>query len=696
MNMESPFYRIRIIPHTLYFKQPAGTSRGVYHERKVWYVIINSPYDASVIGVGECAPLPGLSCDAMDDKNYYAILRTFCNHLEQTGVLDYDELRSYPSMLFGLETALLSVKASQKKSPFCLYDNNFTRGKDSIPTNGLIWMGNFEQMQHRLDEKLAQGFQCIKIKIGAIDFDLELDLLTKLRNRYSKEVVELRVDANGAFTYDEAFQKLDRLSRYDIHSIEQPIAAGQWERMANLCSKTPLPIALDEELIGINHLSDKVNLLETIHPQYIILKPSLHGGLKGAEEWIREARTLSIPFWVTSALESNIGLNALSQWCYEVISHDRSQYNLSSVRFQGLGTGLLYHNNFSKTSLSLEGQELWFVSKKHREFEKKVSAFRKQWEDESVSIEVNTSGSTGVPKVISVEKQKMRDSAIRTCHFLKLAKGDTALLCLPVDFIAGKMMLVRAAQWSLQLIYSAPSSRPFEHLYTSPIFVAMTPMQVYETLRFSRERRLLRGVKHLIIGGGYLSEDLENSLRDFPHAVWSTYGMTETLSHIAMRRVSGPNAKKAYTPLPGVSVSLDADSCLVIEDKVLATGSLKTNDIALIHDDGSFVILGRKDNVICTGGLKFQIEDIERKLSVLPFPFHITSLPDEKYGELVTLLYVSPHHPDEVKCQCRSILSGPECPKRYFRVSELPFTETSKPARKAIKELALQLASEIN
>ena len=314
----------------LHFKQPAGTSRGVYTTRKIWLIHLS---DGTREGIGECAPLPDLSCDALPDEVYESKLNSFCLHLCQTGDIDVDALRPYPSMLFGLETALLNLQHGDQ-----LFDTPFSRGEEGIPINGLVWMGRYDEMLQRMEEKLEKGFRCVKLKIGAIDFEQELDLVKRIRDRFSFHEVELRLDANGAFKFEEALYKLELLSQYAIHSIEQPIRQGQWAYMAELCRESPLPIALDEELIGVNDPEMKGHLLNVIKPRYIILKPSLHGGMEGCREWIAAAKERGIGSWITSALESNIGLNAIAQFASDVYGpHIRMP--------QGLGTGQLFTDN---------------------------------------------------------------------------------------------------------------------------------------------------------------------------------------------------------------------------------------------------------------------------------------------------------------------------------------------------------------
>ena len=327
----------------LHFKQPAGTSRGVYTTRKSWFVHLS---DGECEGVGECAPLPDLSCDAI--PNYGEVLQGFCDDVCRTGQIDYEALRPYPSMLFGLETAMLDLRRQERG---VLFDTAFTRGEVGIKINGLVWMGSYEEMLQRMEEKLEKGFDCVKLKIGAIDFDQELDLIKRIRQRFSFHDVELRLDANGAFPYEEALYKLELLSQYAIHSIEQPIRQGQWAYMAELCRESPLPIALDEELIGVNDPEMKAHMLSIIKPRYIVLKPSLHGGMQGCREWIAAANELGIGSWITSALESNVGLNAIAQFASDVYGDD--------IRMpQGLGTGQLFTDNIPMP-LEIRGERLW-------------------------------------------------------------------------------------------------------------------------------------------------------------------------------------------------------------------------------------------------------------------------------------------------------------------------------------------------
>ena len=332
---------VAVFPRTLAFKQPAGTSRGVYHERRVWYVVVNDGYG---IGIGECAPLHDLSADYTPD--YEDTLRRACNHLQQTGEVDAAGLERCPSVLFGLETAMLSLAAGGSR----LGDTPFSRGECGIEINGLIWMGDYDTMLARIDDKLQAGCRCMKVKIGAIDFAAEVDLLRHIREAFPASRLELRVDANGGFSVDEVRGKLDVLARFDLHSIEQPIRAGQWAEMGSLAADSPVPVALDEELIGVYGRDNVARMLDATRPAYIVVKPTLHGGMTYGARWIDEARSRGIGWWITSALETNVGLNAIAHWCAA----------RQTTMPQGLGTGQLFTDNVD-AGIEMRDGRLWFV-----------------------------------------------------------------------------------------------------------------------------------------------------------------------------------------------------------------------------------------------------------------------------------------------------------------------------------------------
>lgn len=314
--------------YSLNFKQPSGTSRGILKTKETWFIKLESEGN---IGIGECGMFKGLSVD--DRPDFEDKLQWVCNTINKGFEYLFSELIEFPSIQFGLEMAYKSLESATK---FDLFPSEFTQGKVAIPINGLIWMGSEAFMKQQIKDKIEQGFNCIKMKIGAIDFQTEVDLLKSIRKEFTSKDIELRVDANGAFSSSDALNKLKVLSDLDLHSIEQPIKQGQIEEMSKLCEITPLPIALDEELIGVFSLADKEKLINTIQPQYIILKPSLVGGFKGSDEWIKIAEKANIGWWITSALESNVGLNAIAQ--YTSTKHNHLP--------QGLGTGSLFTNNF--------------------------------------------------------------------------------------------------------------------------------------------------------------------------------------------------------------------------------------------------------------------------------------------------------------------------------------------------------------
>lgn len=327
--------------YILNFKRPSGTSRGVMTEKETFFLILEKDGKK---GIGECGLLRGLSVD--DRPDYEAKLQWVCDNIHLGENTLWENLPEFPSIQFGVETAFRSLEA---ENPFLLFPSAFTATEKSIAINGLVWMGNPEFMQEQIEEKLASGFQCIKLKIGALDFEKELELLRFIRMKYSENVVEIRVDANGSFSSESALDKINQLSEFKIHSIEQPIAKGQHDSMAVLTKSSPIPVALDEELTDVFSLAEKERILQEIKPQYIVLKPSLVGGFRGCSEWISMAEKHGVGWWITSALESNIGLNAIAQWTY-------LQDNPMP---QGLGTGALYTNNFD-CPLRVSGGQLWY------------------------------------------------------------------------------------------------------------------------------------------------------------------------------------------------------------------------------------------------------------------------------------------------------------------------------------------------
>ncbi len=333
--------------YAFYFKQPGGTSRGILTSKDSWFIVIYDDQYLEFKGIGECGIIKGLSID--DRPDFELKLQQVCNEIDNWQFFLEEGLFDYPSIRFGLEMAIKDIAEDSSR---ILFRSEFTDGKASIPINGLVWMGDFDTMRSRIIEKIELGFSCIKLKVGAIDFNDEIKLLGLIRKEFSDKDIELRLDANGAFNPDQALEKLKKLSEFNIHSIEQPIKQKQWIKMGELCIKSPIPIALDEELIGLYNGEEINNMLDTIAPQYIILKPGLIGGWSQSSVFIREAENRNIGWWVTSALEGNVGLNAIAQWTY----------TLGNEMPQGLGTGQLFTNNFS-SPLEIKKASLFFNQK---------------------------------------------------------------------------------------------------------------------------------------------------------------------------------------------------------------------------------------------------------------------------------------------------------------------------------------------
>lgn len=330
--------------YILDFKKPSGTSRGVLTQKETWFLVLQNDEKK---GIGECGILRGLSCD--DRPDYEEKLQWVCDHIHLGEKALWEALIEFPSIQFGVEMAFQSLAS---ETPFLLFPSDFTLGEKSIPINGLIWMGEAQEMKLQIEEKIAQGFKCIKLKIGAIDFDKELELLHYIRQNFTPEQIEIRVDANGAFSEIEALNKLNKISGYQLHSIEQPIQKNHTDSMSELCKNSKIDIALDEELIGVFSYQEKEDLLLKIKPKYIILKPSFVGGFRGTNEWISLAEKHNIGWWITSALESNIGLNAIAQFTFLK----------QNIMPQGLGTGGLFTNNFG-CPLEVKNGQLFYNPK---------------------------------------------------------------------------------------------------------------------------------------------------------------------------------------------------------------------------------------------------------------------------------------------------------------------------------------------
>ena len=591
---------------TLVFKMPAGTSRGVMKTRDVWYITLS---ENGITGIGECAPLPGLSLD--DFEQIDSKLEKICTD-PVTCLKDLSLLSDFPSIRFGLEMAYLDLQNGGGQ--------NYYGSIELIKINGLIWMGDPDFMIDQLEQKLAEGWKCIKIKIGAINFDKELEILQSIRSRFGRNILEIRVDANGAFTENNVNEKLDRLAEFDLHSIEQPIRPGQWDLLSELCASSPIAIALDEELIPLINDEDIIEMMDKVNPQYLVLKPSLLGGFEESEKWIKLANEQNVGWWITSALESNIGLNGISQWTAK----------MKPDGFQGLGTGQLFTNNIP-SPLKVKSGELFQVE---IPIWNDVNQFISEWYSPSNEMDLQTSGSTGKPKFISVKKKWMKNSAQLTGKTFGLKEADSALLCMPMKYVAGKMMVVRALELGLDLKVVEPSSSPLKNINDSIDFAAMVPLQLENSID------QLEKVNTLIVGGGSVNLKLVEKLQSVKTQVFGTYGMTETLTHVAIKPLNGPGKSELFQALDGVHFEIDDKGCLVIHAPMLNPESIVTNDIVELVDKSSFQWLGRFDNVINSGGIKIIPEVVEAKLAtvILNRRFFIAGVADESLGEKVILV----------------------------------------------------------
>ena len=630
---------------TLNFKQPAGTSRGVMKTRDLWYITIS---ENGKTGIGECAPLHGLCLDNIDQIELK--LGEVCKD-PNSHIKDLSILKGFPSIRFGLEMAELDLRNGGSQNYFGSFE--------SIKINGLIWMGDPDFMMSQLKQKLEECWKCIKIKIGALDFEKELEILQSIRSQFGKDNLELRVDANGAFTVSDINKKLNRLAEFDLHSIEQPIQTGQWDLLTELCQYSPIPIALDEELIPLVNEEDRIRMLDRVKPQYLVLKPSLLGGFSESDKWIELAKERNICWWITSALESNIGLNAIAQWTAK----------MKPCGFQGLGTGQLFTNNIPSPLKVKSG----ILSKSNSQIWDDVNQFISDWYSPKDEMMLQTSGSTGKPKSISVSKGWMKNSAQLTGKTFGLKEGDTALLCMPMKYVAGKMMVVRALKLGLDLKVVEPFSKPLKNIDEPIDFAAMVPMQLEKSLD------QIEKMKTLLVGGGKVNPKLVEKIQGISTQVNETYGMTETLTHVAIKPLNGPNKSDVFQALHGIQFETDDRSCLVIFAPMINPNPIVTNDLVELVDETSFRWLGRIDNVINSGGIKIIPELVEAKLTevVSSRRYFIAGLPDESLGEKVVLVIEG----DEIEISL-DVLEKYERPKEIYFISKFVEIESGKVIQK--------------
>jgi o-succinylbenzoate synthase len=595
--------------YRLRFKRPARTSRNIMQQRDVWFLFLTLN---GIRGIGECAPLAGLSIERIDDIEKQ--LDQLCANPHHA-INHPEHLAPFPSLRFALEMALLDLQNGGIGEFFPLSQRH------QVSINGLIWMGDADFMRSQITDKLAEGYQCIKIKIGGLSFDKELKILQSIRQHHGPDTLEIRLDANGAFTKENVASRLTQLAAFSPHSIEQPIAAGQWDLLATLCKSSPIPIALDEELIPLLSAKKRAELLDQVQPQFIVLKPSLLGGFKASEQWKALAEERSIGWWVTSALESNIGLDAISQWTA----------HLSPKGFQGLGTGQLFINNLpspigiSRGLLTRQTTEIW----------RDIHQFMLDWLHPSDTIKLQTSGSTGSPRTINMKKSWMEASAQLTTKTLKLKPGSHALLCLPLQYIAGKMMLVRAICLNLHLTVTDPSSNPLANISGEIDFTAMTPMQLSNSILQNR----LEKVKMVLVGGAPINPELTNRIQSQKTRIIETWGMTETASHIALRTLNGQDKSDYFSALPGIHLAQDEHHRLIIRADHLGGKPILSNDVVKLLSKQRFRWLGRYDNVINSGAIKLFPEVIEQKLRshITERDFFISKIADPILGQKIVL-----------------------------------------------------------
>ncbi len=674
--------------YILNFNSPAGTSRGILHQKTSWFISLFNSENPEIKGIGECSLIQGLSPDP--ELQYEEFLKIACNAPQQFSSLADPRFDRFPSIRFGLEMARIDL---ENKGKGVLFDSEFTRGSVGIPINGLIWMDSVENMFAQIRERIDEGYECIKVKIGALDFQEELNFLKRVRKEFKSNSIQLRLDANGAFNPKEAIEKLKPLSELNLHSIEQPIKPGNWNEMAALCAASPVPIALDEELFSVGPGMDKIQLLETIKPQYLVLKPSMLGGFSKCREWTELAGKRNVGWWITSALESNIGLNAIAQWTF--ICNNPTHH--------GLGTGKIFSNNLPSRLKAENGFLKYFPEKAPERggVHDSVVAFKQSWTSGQKTFILQTSGSTGLPKEISVSRKSMIDSVKITGQALGLKKGDTALLCLPVDFVAGKMMIVRALELEMNLLTVKPSSNPLRQIAENTVidFAAMTPMQTQESLLDHESLKKLRTIKKLIIGGAQVHGALENALQQIPGAVYETYGMTETLTHVALRPINGPEQSKYFHALPGIHFSLDHRGCLIIHAPHLDTPEVKTNDLVELINTRQFNWLGRVDNVINSSGIKIVPEQLEKKLEgFVTQRFIVTGCPDKKLGQKVVLVIEGTPVMD-ISAQlekAQQLISNHEKPREIKYLNQFPETKAGKIKRGEIQKILSDQNNSLN
>tara|TARA_B100000780_G_scaffold277684_1_gene248998 strand:- start:3580 stop:5574 length:1995 start_codon:yes stop_codon:yes gene_type:complete len=609
---------IEFTSHPLEFKKPAKTSRDTLKNKPSFFLSIKD--EKGQTGTGECSLIPGLSLESEEDALDALEKLTEHNFTSSASIPD-----SLPALKFAVETALIDQKREGPPSWI-----------DGITINGLVWMDDASAMLNQVDVLIEKGYKTIKLKVGTLPFYEEVDLLKEIRLRCPAHSFTLRIDANGAFSKQtpdglSALEKLKVLHQagLNLHSIEQPIAPGLISEMAELCASSPVPIALDEELIQIRTAAERRKLLEKIRPAYLVLKPSLLGGFKSSESWISIAESLSIGWWATSALESNVGLAEIAEWTSELL---KSRPQLKSMA-QGLGTGSLYKNNIPSEMVISHGKLYSSAYNAELKWPQGVSNAIEHWfKHPHSSFTYKTSGSTGKPRDITHTRTSIIASAKSTLTYFNLTPGDRAVLALPIDFIAGHMMIVRAIVGGLALEIVEPTAKP---VFTKQAdFIALTPLQCYSLLPD------FPPVKTVLLGGGVVSDDLKRKLPDGID-FYESYGMTETITHVAIRKLNRAGSTSPFEALPGVEFGISKDRTLCIDAPSRGVFGLVTDDVVELVDKKRFVWLGRKSSIINSGGIKVMPDVVEQKIYGIVKPLECAYLikgePDGSLGEKVTL-----------------------------------------------------------
>ncbi|PCJ82388.1 MAG: hypothetical protein COA49_02535 [Bacteroidetes bacterium] len=640
--------KISLTRHPLVFKKPARTSRNVLKSKPSFLLTIRDRNGRT--GVGECSLIPGLSLESESKAEDYLMELTKLDSIELNSIPE-----KLPAVRFAVETALNDF-----------YRDGNERWSGGIEINGLVWMESIEGMLAQVDELVAKGFKTIKLKVGTMPFFEELKMLEEIRRRCPKDEFTIRIDANGAFgTPAEdgltSIEKLEAMEHLCLHSIEQPIEVGKFFEMKELCLNSPIPIALDEELIGVHKWNDRFELLDYLRPAFIVLKPSLLGGLESSEEFIEIAEKLDIGWWATSALESNVGLAAISGWTVKMRKDKIAQ---------GLGTGSLFTNN-TETTLNISEGRLYSHHNKTKPgilfcagltcelskegaLEFKNNLLRPKWTDgiaEALDIWFNhltlplkfkTSGSSGVAREITHSREAVIASAEATIEFFDLKEGCRLGMALPIDFVAGRLMLIRAIVGGCDIEIVEPTSKP---IFENPIdFLSLTPHQCTSLLpSFPKASCLL-------LGGGAVSENLRQNLPKGVE-VWEGFGMTETITHVAVRQISKREtetetefkslSKMPFVALDGIYFKISERGNLIISATARNVLDIITDDLVELIDSKSFIWIGRESHIINSGGIKVNPEFVEREIREIMSPINcdyiILGRKDELLGEMVVL-----------------------------------------------------------